>query len=651
MSTTTVGGGAPPPLSLDLFMHMGRAIHAEAALRGYSDDVFVASSLISMYSKCGSLDDARRAFDYLGECNVVSCNAMLTGYAEQEQGAEDAVQLYYRMLEEGVRPTDRTFVAVLKACGTMAAREEGKKIVVAGQQQQQQHTLIRLNMLQVGKSIHVELTQRGYASDPFVGNTLVCLYARCGSILDAQHAFDSLPERNVVSWNSMIAAYADQGHGEAALLLYNEMQEEGVRPDERTFVSLMKACGSIILAASDSKNVHDVDHGGGLTMTEVLQKVKILHSEVALRGFDRDVFVGSCLVSLYVTCGQLEDAQHVFDALPRPDVVAWSAIIAGYAHQEQGDEAWELYNQMLAEGIQSDSVVFLCILAACSNAGALGLCKQLHQHIIDSGHDSNPKVVTALIDAYAKCGNMVDAQNVFDSLPQHDAWAWTALVTGYARHGDWERSVECFELMCGAGMNPDAVTFISLLSACSHAGLVDRGLHYFQSMSTIHGVCPTGDHFACMVDLLGRAGLFDEVERLLDQMPVQPDFALWSSLLGACRKHGNTVLGRRAFDHLVEVEPEQASAYVLMATIYVQAGMVECAEEVENLRRQAGAWRAVGQTWVQHEQEVTAFAVGDRKHWQSGQLYKFLKELDLRLPSQGKGRVVKDPVGIVDEGS
>lgn len=591
-----------------------KVIHAEVQRRGCVPDTFVGNALLVIYGKCGSFLDMQNVFDALLHRDVVSWNSMLTALVQQGQ-ANNALLFYEQMAEQSVDPDDRSFVSVIQACRALADNESD--VILGGQP-------LKLESLQQGKALHAEARRRGHISDAFVGNSLVSLYAKCGSIRDAQSEFERLLHRDIVSWNSMLAAHVQQGDGEQALLLYRCLSLEGVSPDERTLVSALQACANIaemetsVIASAQSVKL------------ESLRIAKAMQSEAWRRGYKSDMFVGSALINLFGKCGSILDAECVFKGLPQHNVVTWTAMLTAYAQQELGEKALQLYGQMLSQGLSPNDTTIVSVLQACGQTGALDLCVKIHRNIFSTREDMSLIVATALITAYGYCARMKDAQGTIEALRRTDVIIWNALLAGYVRQGDSEMSFQCYDKMQIQGVQPNSATFLLLLSVCSHAGLVDKGVDYFEAMCKVHGITPVTEHYACMVDLLGRAGKFAMLEHLLGQMLVEPDLSTWLCLLGACRMHGNIALGRHAFDKAVQLVPTCSAPYVMMSNLYVHAGLWDCAKEVDWFRQKAGAWKKPGQSWIQHEQEVHAFGVGVCKH-QQNEVLDLLAELRICL--------------------
>lgn len=590
-------------LTKAMSLQRGRSIHADAWRKGLESDVFVCNTLVSMYGKCGLIADAHDLLRRLPVRTLVSWNAMLSAYVHQGQ-PEEALQLYMQLLEEGVSPDDRTFVSSLQACGMVAEMEEG--VLVHGE-------WIKGNALGKGKAIHATAWRKGFQDDLYLGSVLASLYGKCGSIQESSMVLQGLSHRDVASWNAMLTACNQQGQAQKTWELYGQLLEEGQCPNSRTFVLVLQACG---LLAETKGGVRD----GALLKPEYLERVKLLHSQASMRRCDSDVFVASTLVSSYGKCGSIMDAWNVFDDLPCRNVVSWNAILEAYIQQGDGEKVIWLYEQMQVEGVSPDEISLLSVLQAVGNLGNLDVCRRVHHSVLSSEGSLSSVLGTSLVNAYGRCGSMADARGVFDALCKPDLVSWSTLISGYARVGNWEASIQAYDAMRLMRLKPDGVTFLSLLSVCSHAGLVGKGVQYFESMITEYGITPDIEHYVSMVDLLGRAGYFTHVQDLLATMPMQPSLSMWLCLLGACRKHGKVLLGQQFFKSALLIEPEDAAAYVLMASIYAQAGQWELVNNVHDLRKKAGAWKSPGQSWIRHQQGVTTFTVGDSKYINQEQL-------------------------------
>lgn len=591
-------------------LQVGKEIHSEILKRGHESDFFVRIGLLTMYVKCGSIVDAVNIFQSSSQLDVVSWSAMIAGFAQHGEG-EKAFELYQQMLEESVPPNDRTFASLLQACGSLAEKEELS--VAAG-------LTLQVDCLHMGKVIHAEVQRRCFGSDAFVCSTLVSMYGKCGSVIDAQNVFDGMFHRDVVSWTAILMAYVQQGLGEEALLLYDKMLQEVVSVDDGTLVIALQACGSL------TEKEEPVCVGHHSLKIGPLHRSKAIHAEARRMSFETDVFVGNTLMSTYGKCGSILDVQYVFDQLLVRDVISWTVLLAAHVNQGHGDRALKLYEKMLEEGVSPDEATLHCILQACGDTGALDVCVEIHRTLM-SGNCWSLFLANTLINAYGKCARMDNAQDVFDTIAEPNVVSWNALIAGYARLGNYAASLCRYKEMQLSGIKPNGVTFLSILSACSHAGMVDEGVKCFNSITKVHDVNPGIEHYVTVVDLLGRAGHFDMINELLSRMPMQPNLSMWRCLLGACQKHGNLAVGKRAFDSAVRLQPNDSALYILMSNIYSDRGMWDCAEDVDETRLIEGARKKPAQSWIEIDQDVISFLVGEWKHPEQIRVLELLQEL------------------------
>lgn len=542
----------------------GKQLHAQISASKLRSSIFLANMLVDMYTKCGSVPNARLVFDEMPNRNVFSWNIMISAYTKHGQGKE-ALALFEKMQDESANPDPVTFVSVLKACMSVAD-------------------------LQKAKQIHSMIEENGLETNVFVGSILVDLYGKCGDIEDAWGVFKLMPERNVVSWTTMIAGYAEHGFGKEALALFKQMEREHVKPNRVTFLSILKACSSLT----------DLEEG------------RKVHAKIKKQGFNADVFVGSTLIDMYAKCGSVHEARRVFDDMHERNVVSWNAMIAGYSQHGHGKEALALLKQMPFQGVKPNEFTFASIIKACASLEALEEGKQVHSRIKEEGFGSDVFIGSILIDMYAKCGAIEDAEQVFNESTEKNVVSWNAMVSGYAQHGYCEEALSLFKRMKQEGVKPTETTFTSVLLACSHAGLLDEGRAIFESMSQDHGIKASVEHFACMVDLLGRWGHLVEAVELINKMEIEPDVAVWMALLSACRIHNNIEFGRHAFEHVVKLEPKMSGAYVLLSNIYAAAGRWDEVAKLRKDMQERGLKKDVGCPWIEVNGSGSTFVTADQ---------------------------------------
>lgn len=567
----------------------GRKIHCWVLKLGFELDLFVVASLIHMYARFGLVIDARQVFDEIPCRDLGSWNAMISGYC-QNGNAVEALALFEDMRLNGVRIDPVTISSVLPVCAP-------------------------LNDLSTGRLIHVYVIKNALGYDVFVSNALINMYARSGCIEDAQQIFDGIVVRDFVSWNSIIAAYEQIGKPNSALWFFEDMKQNGFQPDVLTLVSLASVVAQIG-SCHKGRSVH------GFSM----RKGWILE----------DIFVGNAIVDMYTKLGQIDYAQMVFDRMDVKDVISWNTLITGYAQNGLANEAIELYQMMEnCEGLAADQGTVVSVLPALSHVGALQQGKRIHGLSIRIGLHMDVFVCTCLIDMYAKCGRLVDAMLLFDQAPRSSSVPWNAIISGHGIHGYGEKALELFSAMQEEGVKPDHVTFVSLLSACSHSGLVDQGEQCFQLMCSEFGIEPNLKHYACMVDLLGRAGQLDTAFEFIKRMPVTPDASVWGALLGACRIHGNVELAALASDRLFEIDSENVGYYVLLSNIYAKFGEWEGVDKVRSLARERGLRKTPGWSSIVVNNRVNVFFTGNQSHPQSEDIYEELGVLLAQMKSLG----------------
>lgn len=547
-------------------LEIGQALHATAYRKDLTSDVFVSNTLVSMYGKCGNIVAAEVAFGALLQHDAVSWNSMLSAYIQLGLVGK-ALQSYRRMLEEEIIPDQLTYVIFLQACGILAEKDEAHV---------NSTPLTEQVSYKIGKALHEDIRRKGYETDTQVVNTLVSMYGKCGTIYEAELIFSNFPQRGVVSWTAMLSAYVEQGQGEKALQLFSQMQEEGVTPNHLTFVIALQACS--ILAEKEEPCIVK----GRPIKVLFLEIGGALHTQAAMTGYDSEILVGTLLVSMYGKCGAIAEAEGLFFSLPQKDINIWNAMLSINVAQGQGDNALQLYAKLKEEDISVDDVTYLSILQACSETGSFEVCNEIYFHLVCAGYDWISSMAATLIHTYGSCASSVEVDVLLDGLPNPDVVSLTACISCHAGEGSLTASEHVLEELRLGGIKPDGVLFTSILSACSHAGLVMEGLDYFASMMQDHGITPTLRHFSTMVDLLGRAGDFKRVVDILEKMPFQDDLSFWLCLLGACRLHSNIELAKQAFSQAVKLHPKQAAAYVLMSNVYADAEFQGCIANTEN---------------------------------------------------------------------
>ncbi|XVF25805.1 hypothetical protein REPUB_Repub13aG0245100 [Reevesia pubescens] len=363
---------------------------------------------------------------------------------------------------------------------------------------------------------------------------------------------------------------------------------------------------------------------------------KTVHCHVLVCGYGLDSYVQAALVSFYAKSGHLGIARKVFDKMFERTVVAWNSMISGYEQNGFGKQAIGLFYLMQDLGVKPDSTTFVSLLSACAQLGAVGLGYWVHEYIVKNCFDVNVVLGTALINMYSRCGNVSKAREVFDSMEEKNVVAWTAMISGYGMHGHGRQAIELFSKMSFHGLRPNNVTFVAILSACAHAGLINEGRHIFASMRKEYGLVPSVEHHVCVVDMLGRAGNLNEAYQFIkDMIPKEPAPAVWTALLGACKMHKDFDLGVEVAEHLLRIEPENPGHYVMLSNIYALAGRMDRVEKVRNIMIKNRLKKEVGYSTIDVDQKIYLFSMGDNSHPETNKIYLYLDELMSRCREAG----------------
>nr|UPT48951.1 pentatricopeptide repeat protein AaPPR1163 [Agave angustifolia] len=410
----------------------------------------------------------------------------------------------------------------------------------------------------------------------------------------ARKVFDEITDRDLVSWNSMISGCVGMGFAREAVELFRGMREAGFEPCERTLASVLKACGSL----------GDKELG------------KELEGFVEERGVEVESFVGSALVNMHGKCGDLVSARRVFDGMKKRELAVWNSMITGYAQNGMPQEAIKLFNAMRKSRTEPDKYTIAAVLSACASVGALDLGSWVDDFASRKGLlPRNVYISTALIDMYAKCGNLDRAIQIFEAMPHKNVVSWNAMISGMASHGHGQEAIRLFHRMLDEKeVPPNDITFVGLLSACVHTGLVSEGRQWFSLMETKFGITPKIEHQSCMVDLLARAGHVEEAWEFIEKMPEKPDAVMLGALLNACRNFKNVEVGERVMKKILEIEPSNSGNYVIASKIYARSNRLEESARMRGLMKERGVSKTPGCSWIEINGEARDFHAGDRLH-------------------------------------
>ncbi|CAA6658313.1 unnamed protein product [Spirodela intermedia] len=690
-------------------MEAGKRIHGVAVKIGLDCDAFVCNSLISMYSRCGRIGEALQLFDLMPQRNLVSWNTMLRGLSEVGL-AEDCLHLFRQLLlseeeEEALHPDDATLVSVLPICaaegvsnslidmyakcgrlvesqslfreldqrnevswntmiGGLSRSGEVRKtfelvreMAASTEEAMDEITILNAStacsepaMIQTLKELHGYVIRNGIQSNDLLSNVLIAAYSKCGSSRTAEEIFFAMETKTVSSWNALMGGYAQNDDPQRAVDLHIQMVSSALRPDKFSVGSLLSAAARL----------------------RYLRGGRSSHGFILRNGFQDDSFIVVSLLSFYLQCGEVGSAEIIFNRMGERSSVAWNAMISGLAQNQLSGEALCYFRRMLAEGrrpsaiaatgvltacgqlmqvagVPPDEVTLIIVLSACADLGALEHARWIGTYIDRESVPKTLELCNAQVNALAKCGDIKGAVKLFDLMPQKSIVSWTSVIDGLAMHGHGREAVAVFERMKKSGVAPDDVTFIGVLSACSHAGMVDEGCRYFAAMKEQHCIDPKIEHYGCMVDLFSRAGLLERAVSFIRSMPIEPNPIIWRTLVGGCRLHGHGGAGESLSMQLIAEEPAHSSNYVLLSNVYAVRRQYEKKFEVRRRMSEKGIRKVPGCSMLELGGEIHEFVAGDSSHPQHREIMAMVEEVDRRLRRAGYVPATAEVLLDVDE--
>ncbi|XP_051128920.1 pentatricopeptide repeat-containing protein At3g57430, chloroplastic [Andrographis paniculata] len=581
-------------------LRLGKQVHGYI-LKADDRKTFTHNSLMAMYAKLGRIDYSEVVFETFPHRDMVSWNAIISAFAQNDK-FHKALEYFGLMKGQGFEPDSITISSVLPACS-------------------------QLELLGPGKEIHAFVFRnKDLIVNSFVASALVDMYCNCKQVASGRKVFDMAVDRKLAIWNAMIAGYTQNGFYKEALMLFmNLLVASGLFPNPTTMSSVLPAC------------VH----------CEAFADKRSIHGYVLKLGLGRDRYVQNALMDLYSRIGKIDSSVYIFRNMESRDIVSWNTMITGCVICGWHEDALILLKEMqvnndlstdtdiIGASCRPNSVTLMTILPGCAALTALTKGQEIHAYAVKNALESDVGVGSALVDMYAKCGSLKTARRVFESMPTRNVITWNVIIMAYGMHGEAEEAMALFRRMVG-DVKPNEVTFIAVFAACSHSGMVEEGQKLFQTMKDVYGIEPNSDHYACVVDLLGRAGRLDEAHKTVDSMPSGLDkTGAWSSLLGACKIHQNVELGEKSAHNLLQLEPKVASHYVLLSNIYASAGLWKKASEARRRMKEMEVRKEPGKSWIAVGDEVHRFVAGDTWHPQSERVYGFLRDLLRRMKEEG----------------
>ncbi|XP_074316356.1 pentatricopeptide repeat-containing protein At3g20730 [Silene latifolia] len=503
----------------------GRLIHKYLFFNGLDSNTTLNTKMIIFYGKIGDMGSARKVFDKMPERNIVSWTALLSGYS-QNGFFKDSLMVFSELRCAGVKGNQFTYGSALRAC-------------------------TKLMCLRSGMQIQGCLQKSRFVGNVFVQSALVDMHSKCGDIEDASCVFQSMTERDLVCWNTMIGGYSAQGFVNDSFCMFQSMLSEGMTPDCFTFGSLLTAC---------AQRIH-------------LPRVSQLHCLILQHGYESNQLLSRLLIDAYTKCGSIKCAYNVFNCVTVKDVMLYTALIAGFARE--GDhyiDAFHLFLQLYRSGRALDDYIFCTVLSTCANSSSLMLGRQVHGLAYKCVAMYDVAMGNVLIDMYAKCGEIEEANRAFDQMIEKNVISWSSIIDGYAKHGNGHKAMTLYNKMENEGLKPNDVTFLSLLFACSHAGLTQEGLKAFTIMIEKHNISPSEKHYSCMVDILARGGQLEEALSLMQKMKIQPSPSLLGAIAGASNLYGDISSAKIAAKKLSDLDAEDPANYVALASLYATSG-------------------------------------------------------------------------------
>ena len=569
-------------------IELGKQVHGIAVKSGLDLEVSVGNSLINMYSKMDCVYFAREVFNEMKQLDLISWNSMISSCA-QSGLEEESASLFVDLLHEDLKPDHFTLTGVLRACSLL------------------------IDGLNISRQIHVHALKTGNIADSFVDTALIDVYSKSGKMEEAELIFQNRDDFDLACWNAMMFGYIISDDSKKALDLFSLIHRSGEKSDQITLATATKACGCLVL----------LDQG------------KQIHAHVIKAGFDSDLYVNSGALDMYIKCGDMANAGVVFKSMSAPDDVAWTSMISGCVENGNEDQALSTYHQMRQSGVMPDEYTFATLIKASSCIIALEQGRQLHANVIKLDCFSDPFVGTSLVDMYAKCGNIEDAYRLFKNINVRNIALWNAMLVGLAQHGNAEEAINLFKSMKSHGIEPDRVSFVGILSACSHAGLTSEAYKYFHSMSKYYGIEPEIEHYSCLVDALGRAGLVQEADKVIESMPFKASASMNRALLGACRIQGDVETGKRVAARLFSQEPFDPAAYVLLSNIYASANLWDDANNARKMMKMKNIKKDPGFSWIDVKNNLHLFVVDDQSHPQADIIYDKVEEMMKTIREEG----------------
>ncbi|XP_078441241.1 pentatricopeptide repeat-containing protein At3g13880-like [Wolffia australiana] len=567
-------------------LELGKIIHSQVVVSGQSSQVLLTNTLIDMYAKCGYFDQAKLVFEHSSELDVVSMNSLLSGSVHLGF-FNQSLEIFSQMHQIGVEINSFALGSIFKACSDST-----------------------VHSIDLGSITHCLAVKIGLDADVVVCGAMLDMFLKRGCLEKALKIFKLMPEHNVIVFNTMINGLcgpdrANPGEAGYALNLFSQMKSRGMKPSKFTLSSALKA----------SYLVADFEIG------------KQIHAQILKHDLQRDEFIGSGLIDLHCTYGSFDDGLKCFNSTPKQDIVSWTSMISGFLQNEQFDRSCHFFHRLLVHGLKPDEFTLSSVMSACANLAISRTGEQVHNQSLKRGFIDFTGFVNSLIFMYAKSGDLDAAGRAFLEASDPDVVTWSAMICCYAQYGFANYALTLFEKMKVLGFLPNSVTFLGVFCACSHGGLLQEGLRYFDNMKRDYNMEPNSKHYATIVDLLGRAGNLSAAEDLIQSSGFNSDPVLWKALLGSCWRHADVSRATSVAKKIIQLDPNESAGYVLLYNTYTDAGKESMANDIRNQMKKMGIKKEPGLSWIMIGPKVHSFPANDKSHPRIGEICSKLEEL------------------------
>ncbi|MCD7473275.1 hypothetical protein HAX54_015054 [Datura stramonium] len=567
-----------------------QVVHAKKIKDGSAQNSSIINYVLNLYTKSNHLASAQKLFDEIPQKDVRTWTTLISGFSKFGLNG-NALWLFIKMQKEGiVIPNRFTLSSVLKCCSSVS------------------------NGLRLGKSIHGWMVTAAVDLDVSLENAILDLYVKCEAFDYAKRFFQLMTAKNVVSWNIMLAGYLDTEDMETSVQLFQIMPEKDVSSWNTIIHGLLQhgfdrdALKLLRQMTLDGPSFNEVTFSISSALMASLRNLELgrqIHGKVRRLSISKDMRVRASLIDMYCKCGQMDKASRIFQELRQgsvevqhPHSVLWSTIISGYIHNSMLKDALEVFSSMVRDQLEVDVFTLSSILSASANSGLLELGWQIHGYVQKLGHIWDIFFISAIIDMYAKCGKLDSARLFFEQTQTRNIVVWTTMINSYAIHGQGSDAVQLFEFMLNQMIAPNEVSFVSVLTACGHAGLVKEGCKYFRLMKQVYGIKPGVEHLSCMVDLFGRAGCLEEAYGFIHEEGISNMSEVWKVLLSSCLVHKNVKMARHVSEKLLELQPSEHSPYILLSNTCSEHENWDEASKLRGLMKERKVMKLPGQSWT-----------------------------------------------------